>query len=58
MICYQGLNKVWRDLRKPYLRKSKKVHFTQFHKKIKSCHENLEKTLKCTFLFLKSLQDG
>jgi len=39
-ICYKGLTKVWRDLRKSYLRKLKKVHFTHFHEKIKDCHEN------------------
>ena len=54
--CYQGLSKVWRDLRKLYLRNLKKVHVTHFHKKIKDCHENYKKPLTCTF-FLKSLRD-
>jgi hypothetical protein len=48
--CYQGLIKVWRDLRK-----LKKVHFTHFHKKIKNCHENYKKHGYVLFLFLKSL---
>ena len=42
-ICYQGLSKVWRDLRKSYLRKLKKVHVAHFYKKIKSCNENYKK---------------
>jgi hypothetical protein len=36
--------KVWRDLRK-----LKKVHFSDFYKKNKSCHEILQNVLKCTF---------
>ena len=47
--CIEGLTKVWRDLRKSYLRKLKKVHFTHFYKKIKDCHENYKKPWICTF---------
>jgi hypothetical protein len=31
------------------LKESKKVHFTHFYKKIKSCHENYKKPWICTF---------
>jgi len=36
--------------RRHILKEIKKVHFTHFHKKIKSCHKNYKKTLTCTFL--------